>query len=43
VPSEIVARVLGYSSTRFVDDHGQILDPRPEQAAEAMSAAIWGE
>ncbi|MGD0895858.1 MAG: site-specific integrase [Acidimicrobiales bacterium] len=43
VSSEIVARVLGYSSTRFVDDHGQILDPQPEQVAEAMSAAIWGE
>ena len=44
VPSETVTHVLGYSSTRLMADaYGKVLVPQLEQAAEAMSAALWGE
>lgn len=43
VPLEVVSRFLGHSSIRITADvYGHILDPHREQAAEAMSAALWG-
>lgn len=44
VPLEVVSGVLGHSSIRITADfYSHILDPQREQAAEAMSAALWGE
>lgn len=43
VPLEVVSRFLGHSSIRITADvYGHILDPQSEQAAQAMSAALWG-
>jgi integrase len=43
VPLEVVSRVLGHASIRITADvYGHIMDPQRQQAAEAMSAALWG-
>jgi integrase len=37
-----VSRVLGHSSIRITADvYGHILDPQRQQAAEAMTEALW--
>ena len=42
VPLEVVSRVLGHSSIRITADvYGHILEPQRQQAADAMSAALW--
>jgi len=44
VPLEVVSRVLGHSSIRITADvYSHILGSQRKQAAEAMSAALWGE
>jgi integrase len=42
IPIEVVSRVLGHSSIRITADvYGHILDPQRQQAAEAMTEALW--
>jgi integrase len=43
VPLEVVSRVLGHASIRITADvYGHMMDPQRQQAADAMSAVLWG-
>jgi integrase len=43
VPLEVVSRVLGHASIRITADvYGHIMDPQRQQAADTMSAVLWG-
>jgi integrase len=44
VPLEVVSRVLGHASIRVTSDvYAHLLEPQREQAAAAMSSALWGD
>jgi integrase len=44
VPLKVVSETLGHSSIRVTSDvYGHLLEPAKQEAAEAMSAALWGE
>jgi integrase len=43
VKLQVVSEVLGHASIRMTADvYGHLLDPDRKQAADAMSAALWG-
>jgi len=43
VPLKIVSELLGHASIRVTSDvYGHLMEPAKAEAADAMTAALWG-